>query len=477
VAERLLATARDMLRHQDQATVNLGLALLVEMAEETRAKPDGTGLSRALTLDVIALVKNGAARLRLPAAKALGLMDADPVAATPVLGELLRAPDPALRRAAAEGLDHLLQSALESADPVGRVPRSSEARREAVMLANTILSALATGHDDGQAEIRRRCTAATRRTITILYELLTEAPQAVGGDVARRAPLEGERADLRPLLLGVRDQLPNLAAALRDEDVDVRLTALGVLEGLARVRARWVRQGVWLDGPARSDDPLGDGMQTALPALARALTDGEVRVRRVALDALEAFGSAAAPAAPAVAGALTDADRFVRWSAVRALQAIGAPAALPAVPALARVLDDVDVDVARAALDALVRLDPTGKGVPPRGKHVPKNAPNRSAVPALARAVKAHDTGFRLAAIRALQGMGDNARPAVPALSGALGDQDVRVRQAAAAALGELGTVARDAVPDLNLALKDPDDAVRRAASDALLRITRGGQP
>jgi HEAT repeat protein len=125
----------------------------------------------------------------------------------------------------------------------------------------------------------------------------------------------------------------------------------------------------------------------------------------------------------------------------------------------------------------LVHLDPTGNGVPPHGKHPPKNAANRNAVLPLANAVRAHDAEVRVAAIHALAGMGENARPAVPALAAALGDTDTRVRCAAAEALGQLGPAAHDAVPDLNLAVKDSDIAVRRAASDALLRITQPIQP
>jgi HEAT repeat protein len=135
------------------------------------------------------------------------------------------------------------------------------------------------------------------------------------------------------------------------------------------------------------------------------------------------------------------------------------------------------VDVTLAAIEALVHIDPTGRGVPPRGKHPLKNATDRNAVGALANAVKVHDSKVRVAAIQALAGMGENARLAVPALAAALGDPEARVRQAAADALGQLGPIAGDAVADLNLALKDPDPAVRRAASDAVLRITRTAQP
>ncbi len=487
VADRFVAAVRELLQRKDAATVGLALDMLVEMVAEAKANNESLGLTRALTPDVVALTKSGEPRLCLPAAKALGLIDPDTATAVPVLADLIRSSDANLRRAAADGLANLLPAALATLSHAGRAAHTAEERHVSVTTVNTILTALASGHRDSQVEVRRRCATAVAHAGSGLLPYLTEAPAQYSEDDSelrfQRTVLEEERRDLRPLILGLRDQLPHLGRALKDDDGEVRLTALAALEAQARVRRRWVGQGVWLGGPARGglqplvDDPLGDGVQTVLPALATALTDGEVRVRSAALEVLNELGPAAAPAAPAVARALTNGDRFVRWTAVRTLKSIGAPGALPAVPALARLLADPDVDVARAAIDSLVHLDPAGKGAPPRGKHVPKGTSNRSAVPELAQAVKARDAEVRTDAIHALQGMGENARPAVPALAAALGDPDERVRYAAAVALGELGAVAHDAVPDLDLALKDTDATVRRAASDALLRITRAAQP
>jgi HEAT repeat protein len=486
VAERFLAATRELLRRKEPSTVNLALDMIVELATEARDNNDNLGLTRNLTPDVIALVESEDPYLRLPAARALGLIDPEPVTATPVLSQLLEAHDPSLRRSATEGLANMLQMTVNVVGPTRQATRPPGARREAVVTANTILAALKPGFADAQAEVRRRCITAAQRAAAELQQIVTEAPAQDDNDAERRfrrTTLEEERGDLRPLLLGLRDQLPHFADAVKDDDVDTRIAALSALEALARIRWKWVRQGIWLGGPPRGeapplvDDPLGNGLQTVLPALAKALTDGEVKVRRVALDVLDVYGPEAAPAAPAVALVLTDGDRFVRWAAVRTLKEIGAPGALPAIPSLAKLLEDTDADVGKAAIDALVHLDPLGEGVPPRGKKPPKNAEKRNAVPALAHAVKAHDADMRLAALAALKGMGENARPAIPALSGALGDPEPRVRQAAAAALGDLGPVARDAVPDLNLALKDSDPNVRRAASDALLRITRALEP
>jgi HEAT repeat protein len=473
VADRFVATARVLLRHKDAAAVSLTLDLLVEMAA---AREDGVtpSLPRCLTPEVIDLVRNGDPRLRLPAARALASIDPDPAAGTPVFADLLRSSEAALRRAGADGLGNLLQSSATDAS------RPAVARSDAVATAATLLATLTPAYDDPYGEVRRRCVNAVGKAAAEWQPLVSEPPQP-DREADRRplaARLEKDRADLRPLVLGLRDQVPRLGKAVRDDDPAVRQAALEALETLARLRWQWVRQGLWLAGPGKvggqadADDPLAAPFQAVLPSLAGTLTDGEVRVRRAALDVLEALGPAAAPAAPAAAGALNDADHFVRWTAVRALQAIGAPAALPAIPALARVLSDTDVDVIKAAIAAIVHLDPTGNGVPPHGKH-----PRKSAVGALANAIQAHDAEVRIAALRALAGTGENGRPAVPAMAAALGDADVRVRRTAAEALAQLGTAASDAVPDLKLALKDPDPAVREAASDAVLRVTRATQP
>ncbi len=484
ITDHFQAAVRELLHSKSTTTANLGLDLLVEMDAE--ANPTRDAATRPFTADVIDLIQHGDPRLLLPATRTLGAMDADPVQAVPALGELVRSPDAPLRRAAAVALANMLQSTLARHISGGERAHPISGRREGAAVAKTIMEALAPGHGDTQAEIRCCCATATLRTAVALTRTLTEGPlEPMKDDLERRrlrTLLVDERADLRPLVLGLRDQLQLLARALHDEDVNARLAALNALEALARVQGRWSRQGAWLADPVINgfgkevDDPLDESLQSLLPHVASALPDADARVRLAALEVLDALGPAAGPAAPAAARALSDKDRFVRWSAVRTLKDIGAPAALPAIPMLARLLEDEDVDVDLAAIDALIHLDPNGRGVPARGKPV-KNTPPRNAVAALAQAVKSRDGEVRVAAIRALAGMGQNARPAVAGLCGALGDPDPRVRQAAAAALGQLGRVADDAVPDLNLALKDADPNVRRTASDALLRITRAAQP
>jgi len=480
VADRFINAIRDLLQSRDAAKVNLALEMLVEMATADRENIAAPNVVHYLTPDVIDLAKNGEPRLRLAAVRVLGNIDSDVFLVVPVLENMLAAPDANLRRSAADGLGAVLQASFQTQTP-GGLSRDPAWRRDGVQSACTILAALRAGYTDSQPEVRRRCTTTLLRLAVLAHESTTEPVKRDGLDERELQwackQLEAERADLRPLVLGLRDQTPYLTRAVKDEDGEVQLAALSILESLADLRWRWVRQGQWLLGPAQTDmplvdDPLGENLQAALPALATALTSKDVRVRRGALDVLNVLGTVAAPAAPAVTRALTDGDGFVRWTAVRTLGAIGSPAARPAIPALARLVEDADADVAKAAIHTLVLLDPTGRGAPPRGKN-----PRKNAVPALVRVLNGHDADRRLAAMQALRGMGENARPAVEALSASLGDADARIRLAAAETLGELGPVARDAVPDLSLALKDPDANVRRAASEALLRIAQEGQP
>jgi HEAT repeat protein len=247
----------------------------------------------------------------------------------------------------------------------------------------------------------------------------------------------------------------------------VRLQAQKALEELAHARRGWARGG-------GTEDPLLEGLRAAVPALADAVGDPDLRVRRAALDVLELLGPVGSPAAPALAQALNDRDRFVRWSAVRTLSGLG-PVALPwAAPGLTRLLDDADLDVRLAAAGALERLAPAG--TPPVVRTIaagyePATPLARTALPALVRSLRAPDAEMRVAALRTLRSLSADARPALPALCEALADPDERVRRSAAEVLGGLGLAARDAVGELRTALADSSPAVRRAAGDALLNI------
>ncbi len=64
--------------------------------------------------------------------------------------------------------------------------------------------------------------------------------------------------------------------------------------------------------------------RTAVPALIRALDDGDARVRRAVVEALGQIGPAAKTAIPALTRALSDDDPEVRVKARHTLERIGA---------------------------------------------------------------------------------------------------------------------------------------------------------
>jgi peroxiredoxin len=96
---------------------------------------------------------------------------------------------------------------------------------------------------------------------------------------------------------------------------------------------------------------------------------------------------------------------------------------------------------------------------------------SKSAVPALARALKDESPQVRAGAAAALYWMAPRAEAAIPALARALKDEVSRVRLHAAQALGRIGPEASSAVPALREALRDRDGSVRASAAEALKKI------
>lgn len=465
VADRFQQAVRGVFERREATAAGVAVEMLAEMAGAARAAGEPPGLVRAFAPDLADIVRTAPPRLRATAARALGQIDPELGVALPPLEELLQTTDPTLRKAAADGLFELLHGA------AGAGPRVAAARRDAVTVACAVLPLAGKGLADWHVEVRRRCAATLGAGAATLGRLIAD-PSAVDGsddpEIAER--MKRERAELHPLAVALRDQGPTLAKALRDGDAEVRLSAQKALDEAATARIRWLRQ-----AGGATDDPLLDGLKAALPALGDAVADGDLRVRRAALDVLEMLGPEAAPATPAMVRALGDPDRFVRWSAIRTLGAIGPPAARLALPGLTRLLDDGDLDVRLAAAAALQRLDPA-RATPPEAHTVgaaPTSRVARTALPALLRNVRAADPEMRVAAVQTLRGLGTDAKLAVPALREALADSDARVRLAAAEALGALGPPARDAADALRHALKDANPEVRQAAGDALLNVVR----
>src|SRR5262249_11706158 len=154
-----------------------------------------------------------------------------------------------------------------------------------------------------------------------------------------------------------------LAEALGDRDGMVRESAARALEemgyGHQRLVRRWrslveaeADENAGKDKPPSTQLPPGlllEGVEPAAAALARAVHDRDVGVQLAAIDALDGASHLARHAVPALAEVLGSRDRFVRWSAARVLGRIDPVEGAGAVAGLVRLLDDVDLDVRRAA--------------------------------------------------------------------------------------------------------------------------------
>jgi HEAT repeat protein len=166
-----------------------------------------------------------------------------------------------------------------------------------------------------------------------------------------------------------RPVAPELAAALCDPNAFVRWAAARTLGKIAPVAPELVvpRLANLLNDPdldlrmvaANSLGAYGPTATAAVPALTRTVGTGDGEVRRTAMLALASIGPENARAAiPAITEELTHHNPRVRQMAAQVLGRFG-PLARSAEPALLqRAADDSDVEVRKAASDALLNILP-----------------------------------------------------------------------------------------------------------------------
>jgi HEAT repeat protein len=198
---------------------------------------------------------------------------------------------------------------------------------------------------------------------------------------------------------------------------------------------------------------LGAGAKDATPTLAELLTpDNSPIVRAHAAHALMQIGVDAASAAPALAKAISDPDFHVQRMAIAALERIH-PDPKVVIEALGKALADSDPSVRIAALHTLTEY-------------------SDAAVPVLGKALENKDTRYWSAL--ALGELGVQAKGAVPALAAALADERPEVRRELLIALARVGADAAPAVPAIVPLLQDKDESVAHAAGFALGSIGPG---
>jgi HEAT repeat protein len=173
--------------------------------------------------------------------------------------------------------------------------------------------------------------------------------------------------------------------------------------------------------------------------------------------ALGQVGSAALRAVPALIKALGDGDRRVRWNVEKVLAAMGEPA----LKGIISGTSDESPDVRMGCAATLERMGLAAE----------------KALPDLIRLIGDGDARVRMRAARALGAVGSagaDAAATVVALQKALADKAWPVRWAAARSLGELGPMAKPALRDLRTAMKDLRQEVVEAATGAMEKINKG---
>ena len=325
------------------------------------------------------------------------------------------------------------------------------------------------------------------------------------------------------------DCVPALTAALDSRDPAV---AAGAAYALGQIGPKAKAADSSLAKYAAGSDPLVKAVsvwalakiepqnesrkQTAVAHLVAALRSDQPQLRHAALRGLADLKPAPEAALPAMSKALQDNDKSVAGAALFAVASFGDPA-IPALtdalkrkelrPAAARILAQMG-SRAKGATPALVEIVRTDRNGQSRSEALlalaATDADPKTAVPAAIDALHSQREDVRCAACFALGRMGKPAAAAVPELQKKLGDSDecgalaawalVRiapdspqvarqlvpifvkalnncepmVRVEAAASLQRLGPLAKDAIPALKRASADNDETVHAAALAAL---------
>jgi HEAT repeat protein len=457
------------------------------------------GFARSLTPTVIELTRDRDLDVRRMALRALGTINADPRLAVPVFKKILETPARGaetedLHRLAAGGLFQMIKVA--NALPVTKkivdiFPKRPATRgsgvlttpEELVETAREVVLGAAAGLRDPDSQVRLVCLDAFQKAGTALGEF----PGAIdkkdfpppGRDLSdeekkeisfRYNDVQALMDERKPILEALAKQGPALDRALRDENPRVRWAAVTALEQFSHLRLRMRQRSKSLPDLPKVPRPQVDKDFNAmilgrLPAVAALLgsPDSDLQTRTEAIEYVENLEEDAAPAVGAILQRLSDPNRFIRWAATRTVGSLPPEQAVLAVPGLAHLLGDTDLEVRMAAAAVLENLGPLAK----------------DALPALKHGVVYGDADFRVAVIYTLSSLGPrSAAAAVPELIQALAveqSSDARVRRAAADVLGKIGPPAAAAIPALRQLLGDDDAEVRVKASDAILNIQ--GQP
>jgi HEAT repeat protein len=295
------------------------------------------------------------------------------------------------------------------------------------------------------------------RVVEALGQALTDENQDVrGAALASLSAIGPDAADAVPRIIGI----------LQDEKMALRRSAANALGRIGDARAAPALAAAGRD----ENGPLRHAARDALAAMGAAavpfwieLLDSDDELDRIgATSALLRLGPEAEVAVPALAKALKDESVSVRKQAGEVLGAIG-PEAQAAVPALLEATRDEELFVRMNAAWALKEIAPKDE---------------RTAA-ALREQLEDPEVWIRVTAAESLWTIGDKAELLVPVLVDALAQQEVddipnssftaaAMRQRAADALKNIGGAA---VPVLEKLTEQETGAVQNAAAKALGEI------
>jgi HEAT repeat protein len=294
-----------------------------------------------------------------------------------------------------------------------------------------------------------------------------------------------------------RPAVPSLMRALADEEAPIRARAAEALGGIkahsaaaALTRLLQDKEQSVRTAAALALVELGGTGENLVPVVLTWLKSAERDQRLTALEVLTLLRREAVPALPALLKMLDDDDRQIRRSAFVCLQQIGPPGRA-AGPALAAILKDVNRSEDHlAAGRALWVIARSPEVVPFLQAFIKVKGPERAeaaellgrvgksadAVPVLLEELRQAKKAQRVALVERLARLGPGAKAALPALVDALQEQDPRLRTAALhalARLGELDDAAEPAVAELTKLAKSADVVERFNARRALVRIRK----
>jgi HEAT repeat protein len=384
----------------------------------------------------------------------------------PAQRPLLKDPNVEVRRAAARALGDVLRGT-RAADRGGYAssPVVEPSRENLVSFGPQVarLAGSVLADTETDPEVRRLCADALLQVGTSLNTKLRSAELV--------ATLHKQ---FRPVVDALWEQTAALSKASRDADPEVRRMALRVLEEMGDVRVHWVHPETLPVAPIPEiRPPLKPGPRTqAAPA-----GMGEVQLTYLAQPAPAKAPGEPPPlgdAIPALMRALQDPEVRIRLAAVDALEAItartgndtlaqemGKGPAAAAARGLTRALTDPDRFVRWAAARTLGKTAPLNDAQD--GPQV-----EAAAVAGLARLLSDRDPDVRLRTALALEHFGKAAQSAVPALAVAASRGDLEARISASHAIEMIGGHAAEAVPALALGLTDPSVRLRRTVASAL---------